>query len=105
VVDDRKLSGAIDVLIELVSADHTAPADIRAILDGFDEVVTAFALAGEHDALVRLRVEDIAHLERAVEKLRRDPNVVRTRTQLVLSTIIDRSVGLTAGDRALVSPS
>jgi hypothetical protein len=36
-----------------------------------------------------VRVEGIDHLEKLVEKLRRDPNVMRTRTLIVLSTLID----------------
>jgi DNA-binding Lrp family transcriptional regulator len=39
--------------------------------------------------LIRVRVENIPELERLVEKLRRDPNIVRTRTLIVLSTIVD----------------
>ena len=40
--------------------------------------------------MVRARVESIDHLERLVERLRRDPNIVRTRTLIVLSTLLDR---------------
>ena len=53
--------------------------------------MTAFTVAGEPDVLLRLRIDSIEHLERVVERLRRDPNVVRTRTLIVLSTIIDRA--------------
>jgi DNA-binding Lrp family transcriptional regulator len=54
------------------------------------EIVSAFTVSGEPDAVLRLRVESIEHLEKAVERLRRDRNIVRTRTLIVLSTIIDR---------------
>jgi DNA-binding Lrp family transcriptional regulator len=94
VLDEAKLGGAIEVMVEVYAADRTAPGDMRDMLEGIDEVVTAFTVSGEPDAIVRLRVEDIAHLERAVERLRRDPNVVRTRTMIVLSTVIDRASGL-----------
>jgi DNA-binding Lrp family transcriptional regulator len=56
--------------------------------------VTAFTVSGDPDVVLRLRVDSVAHLEEIVERVRRDPNVVRTRTMLVLSTILDRSVEL-----------
>jgi Lrp/AsnC family leucine-responsive transcriptional regulator len=90
-VDTSKLGDEIEVIVEVHVADRTAPGDIRASLEPVEEVVTAFTVAGEPDVLLRIRVENVEHLERVVEKLRRDPNIVRTRTLIVLSTIIDRA--------------
>lgn len=90
IVDTSKLGDRIDVLVELYCADRTAPADVRNSVAHVEEVVEAFTVSGEPDALLRLQVDNVRHLERVVEKLRRDPNVVRTRTMIVLSTIIDR---------------
>lgn len=90
IVDTSHLAERIDVLVELYCADRTSPADVKTTVEHIDEVVEAFTVSGEPDALLRLRVDSIAHLERVVERLRRDPNVVRTRTMIVLSTIIDR---------------
>jgi len=53
-------------------------------------VISAFTVSGEPDAVIRARVESIAELEKFVERLRHDPNVLRTRTLIVLSTLIDR---------------
>ena len=55
-----------------------------------EEIVSAFTVSGEADAVIRARVDSIDHLERLVERLRRDPNIVRTRTLIVLSTLLDR---------------
>lgn len=89
VVDAAGL-GLIDVLVEVYCADRTSPRDVGRSLEQLDEVVTAFTVSGEPDALVRLQVDGIPHLERAIEQMRRDRNIVRTRTMIVLSTIIDR---------------
>jgi DNA-binding Lrp family transcriptional regulator len=90
-IDPRVFGQGIEALVEVYCSDRTAPADIADSLAGFHEILSAFTVSGEPDAVVRLRVETIGHLEGVVERLRRDPNIVRTRTMIILSTITDRS--------------
>jgi DNA-binding Lrp family transcriptional regulator len=89
-IDPRALGAGIEALIEIYCSDRTAPADVGRSLAGLDQIVSAFTVSGEADAVVRVRVESIARLEEFVERLRRDPNIVRTKTLIVLSTLIDR---------------
>ena len=89
-IDPRALGEGIEALIEVHCADRIAPADVANTLVGLDQVVSAFTVSGEPDAVIRARVESIADLEKFVERLRHDPNVLRTRTLIVLSTLIDR---------------
>jgi Lrp/AsnC family transcriptional regulator, leucine-responsive regulatory protein len=93
-IDTSMLDDAIEVLMEVYCADRTSPGDIRPSFEHLDEVVTGFTVSGEPDVLLRLRVDSVAHLEEVVERIRRDPNVVRTPTTLVLSTFLDRSAEL-----------
>jgi DNA-binding Lrp family transcriptional regulator len=86
----RALGEAIESLIEIYCADRTSPADVGRSLVTVEEIVSAFTVSGEADAVIRVRVDSIDHLERLVEMLRRDKNIVRTRTLIVLSTLIDR---------------
>ena len=86
----RALGEAIESLIEIYCADRTSPAD-GAALAAVDEIVSAFTVSGEADAVIRVRVQSIEHLEKLVERLRRDPNIVRTRTLIILSTMLDRA--------------
>ena len=88
--DPSALGDGIEALIEVYCADRIAPADVGRSLAGLDQVVSAFTVSGEPDAVIRARVESITDLEKFVETLRRDPNVLRTRTLIVLSTLIDR---------------
>lgn len=89
-IDPRALGAGIEALIEIYCSDRTAPADVGRSLAGLDQIVSAFTVSGEADAVVRVRVESIASLENFVERLRRDRNIVRTKTLIVLSTLIDR---------------
>ena len=89
-IDPQALGEGIEALIEVYCADRIAPADVGKSLAGLEEVVSAFTVSGEPDAVVRARVGSIAELEKFVERLRRDRNVLRTRTLIVLSTLIDR---------------
>jgi Lrp/AsnC family transcriptional regulator, leucine-responsive regulatory protein len=90
-VNWRALGDAIESLIEIYCADRTSPADVRRSLSTMEEIISAFTVSGEADAVIRVRVDSIDHLERLVERLRRDPNIVRTRTLIVLSTLLDRA--------------
>ena len=76
----RALGEAIESLIEIYCADRTSPADVGRSLSTVAEIVSAFTVSGEADAVIRVRVDSIEHLERLVEMLRRDKNIVRTRT-------------------------
>jgi Lrp/AsnC family transcriptional regulator, leucine-responsive regulatory protein len=90
-VDMSGLDEGIEVIMEVYCADRTSPGDIRPSFEHVEEVVSGFTVSGEPDVLLRLRVDSVSHLEQVVERLRRDPNVVRTKTMLVLSTFIDNS--------------
>jgi Lrp/AsnC family transcriptional regulator, leucine-responsive regulatory protein len=89
-VNWRTLGEGIESLIEIYCADRTSPAAVGRSLAQVDEIISAFTVSGEADAVIRVRVDSIDHLERLVESLRRDQNIVRTRTLIVLSTLIDR---------------
>jgi Lrp/AsnC family transcriptional regulator, leucine-responsive regulatory protein len=90
IVDASKLGFGFEAIAELYCADRTAPRDLLKSVAGIPEVVSAVTVSGEPDAVLRVQVDDIRHLERLIETLRRRPNVVRTRTMIVLSVLVDR---------------
>ena len=94
VIDAGRLGLGIEAIAEIYCAERTAPADVLATVEGIPEVVSAVTVSGEPDAVLRLQVGDVRHLERVIEALRRRPNVVRTRTMLVLSVLVDRPTAL-----------
>jgi len=96
VVDAAKLGLGFEAIAEVYCADRTAPRDVLDSVGAIPEVVSAVTVSGEPDAVLRVQVDDIRHLERVIEALRRQPNIVRTRTMIVLSVLVDRPTGLGA---------
>ena len=94
VVDASKLGLGFEAIAEVYCADRTAPHDVLESVVGIPEVVSAVTVSGEPDAVLRVQVDDVRHLERLIETLRRRPNVVRTRTMIVLSVLVDRPAAL-----------
>jgi DNA-binding Lrp family transcriptional regulator len=90
IVDPAAVGDRLEAFVELYCADSVAPGDLLSSVGGLDVVVAAHTVAGDADAIVRVRVEGIEELERTIEQLRRDPKVMRTRTMVALSTLVER---------------
>jgi len=90
IVDPQALGDRLEAFVELYCADNVAPGDLLASVAALPSVVAAHTVAGDADAVVRVRVEGIEALERTIEQLRRDPKVMRTRTMVALSTLVER---------------
>jgi DNA-binding Lrp family transcriptional regulator len=90
IVDPAAVGDRLEAFIELYCADTVAPNDLLSSVTGLDAVVAAHTVAGDADAIVRVRVEGIEALERVIEQLRRDQKVMRTRTMVALSTLVER---------------
>ena len=90
VVDHAALGTATEALLELFYAPGTLLDEVARTLRGHPEVVEAWSVTGEADAIARVRTEDNADLERLIMDLQRDGHVVRTRSQIVMSALIDR---------------
>ena len=69
-----------------------AAAEVRAAVDGHPEVAAAYTVAGEASAILHVRARDTQHLEEALERIRDTPGIIRTQTQVVLSTLFERPV-------------
>ena len=67
-----------------------APRELRRSLERVPEVVGAGTVSGAADALVHMLATDIEQLERAIERIRDEPNVDHTRSVIVLSRLLDR---------------
>jgi DNA-binding Lrp family transcriptional regulator len=88
VVDRDALGAATEALIELFYKPGTLLDEVAASLRRHPEVVEAWSVTGDADAIARVRTADNAALERLIMDLQRDGHVVRTRSQIVMSQLI-----------------
>ncbi len=89
-VDPAALGWTTEAFVELYCVGRTAPDAIRAAMAEYPEVIAAYTVTGEADALLHLRTRDMAHLEVALERVREASFVQQTKSVLVLSRLIDR---------------
>lgn len=89
VVDQAAIGWTTEAFVELYCEGRTSPGRIAAATARHPEVVAAYTVSGEADALVHLRAADITHLEQALERLRAEPFVSSTRSTIVLSRLVD----------------
>ena len=84
VVDHTTLGPALEAVIELRIAGDVDAREVRRMAAGLPEVLEILTTAGDPDLLVRIRVDDVAHLREAVLTLRRSGKVTGTKTLMVL---------------------
>ena len=88
VVDQEALGASTEALVELFYAPGTLLDQVATSLRRHPEVVEAWSVTGDADAIARVRTADNAALERLIMDLQRDGHVVRTRSQIVMSQLI-----------------
>ena len=91
IVDHGALGWDTEALIELFYESGTTLDKVAQTLRSHPEVVEAWSVTGEADAIARVRTQDNADLERLIMDLQRKGLVVRTRSQVVLSRLVSRS--------------
>jgi DNA-binding Lrp family transcriptional regulator len=89
-IDPKALGWTTEAFVELFCTGQTTPAQLAETVRQHPEVVGAYTVSGEADALVHIRGADIAHLEQTLERLRGESFVSRTRSMIVLTRLVDR---------------
>src|SRR5487761_1736474 len=93
-VDAAALGWTTEAYVELFCGGRTSPEEIAAAVRRYPEVVDACTVTGEADALVHIRATDVRHFEDVMERIRAEPLVVRTKSVIVLSRLVDRAEAL-----------
>ncbi len=90
IVDHAALGATTEALVELFFAPGTLLDRVAETLRRHPEVVEAWSVTGEADAIARVRTADNGDLERLIMELQRDGLVVRTSSQVILSALVTR---------------
>lgn len=90
VIDPAALGAVTEAMVELFYGPAVTLDQVAASLRARPEVVEAWSVTGEADAIARVRTRDNADLERLIIDLQRDGAVIRTRSQVVLSRLVAR---------------
>jgi Lrp/AsnC family transcriptional regulator, leucine-responsive regulatory protein len=85
-VDETKVDGALEAVVELRFVGNLELRTILSSAENIPEVTEVLTLAGDPDALVRVRAANIHDLERVVNLLRTNGQVTGTKTLVVLGS-------------------
>jgi DNA-binding Lrp family transcriptional regulator len=88
VVDQAALGWQTEALVELFYRPGTTLNEVAGTLRDHPEVVEAWSVTGDADAIARVRTADNSDLERLIIDLQRNGMVERTRSQVVLSRLV-----------------
>jgi Lrp/AsnC family leucine-responsive transcriptional regulator len=88
VIDHAAMGDRTEALLELFFTPGTTLERVAETLRAYPEVVEAWSVTGDADAIARVRTRDNEDLERVIMDLQRDGLVQRTRSQVVLSRLV-----------------
>ena len=91
IVNPQVLGWNLPALVQLFTNGTVPFATMQRDLDGLPEIVEAFTVSGAADAVLRIAVRDVVHLERVISRLRGLPYVQQTDTTMLLSSLVQRS--------------
>jgi DNA-binding Lrp family transcriptional regulator len=91
-VDPSAIGWNTHAFVELFCEGRMSGEQVREAVGDHPEVEAAYTIAGAPSAILHLRASDTQHLEQALERVRDTPGVIRTQTQVVLSTLFERPV-------------
>jgi len=98
-VDPAALGWTTEGYVELFCGGRTSPEEIGAAVRKYPEVADACTITGEADALVHIRAADVKHFEQVMERIGAEPFVMRTRSVIVLSRLIERADSIAPNQR------
>ena len=86
VIDYARLGWPLEAFIELRFAGNAHVDDIEATAATAQEIQAVYTIAGDPDAIVHIRAQDVPHLKRVIDRLRHTGKVTGTKTLMVLGT-------------------
>ena len=90
VVDPQAFGWRAEAFVDLYCEGSLSGEAIKRQVAKEPGVVSAHTVAGEASAMLHVMAEDTKNLELALERIRATPGVIRTVTEVVLSTLFTR---------------
>ena len=90
VIDPRALGWHTEAYVEVFCSGKVSPDTWRRNLADIAEVLSASTVSGAPDALVHILARDVQHLEQTIQRIRGLPHVTSTKTEFVLSRLVQR---------------
>src|SRR4051794_11209395 len=90
IVDPQVLGWHLPALVQLFTNGTVPFPTMQRDLEGLPEIVEAFTVSGAADAVLRIAVRDVVHLERVISRLRGLHYVQQTDTTMLLATLVQR---------------
>lgn len=97
IVDPRSMGWTTDVFVSIFARGNIRPDRIRTAVSKHPEVIGAYTVTGDADALLHVRVADTGHLEDVLERIRQEEFVAQTRSTVVLSRLVERGTPIGGG--------
>jgi DNA-binding Lrp family transcriptional regulator len=91
-----EVAGRTEAFVELYCQGPIAPEIIAGVLERHPQVIAAYIVSGEPDALVHLRTGNVAELDDVLEQIRTELRAERTRSSVVLAQLLQRPPSLAA---------
>jgi Lrp/AsnC family leucine-responsive transcriptional regulator len=85
-VDPVALGRTVAALVGVYLSDTSDQDAVAVALEKLEEIEDCWFVAGDESFTVKVRVTDVAGLERTLSRLRKIRGIARTRTTVVLST-------------------
>ncbi|WP_116949343.1 Lrp/AsnC family transcriptional regulator [Jiangella endophytica] len=89
-VEPAEIGWSTEAYVELFCNPRTAGEQIARRVQTYPEVVEAFMVTGDADALLHVFAGSMQHFERVLTEISAEPFVARTRSVLVLSPLLRR---------------
>ena len=90
IVDANAAGASTEAFVELFCTSRTSAEDVLRAAVKHPEIVGAYTVSGDADAILHLRTPDITSLEAVLQRIRADAHVQRTRSAVVLSKLLER---------------
>lgn len=93
VVNPVALGWTTEAFVHLFYGEKTSPQAIMDSVSAIPEVLAAYSITGDADALLHVQVQDTHHLETTLERIRSHASIRSTRSEIVLSRLVQHPPG------------